>query len=150
MKSSELKTVSLCMIARENLVTSMMMEPSITIMKILIFRNYSVFDEPQFVKKLRRNLRVFLLINGRWVDVYCALTIRLTSTRCIMERQRKMNIQHDDRLSWAFRVFIHVPQYPISLEKPVYNNIWDEKGRFIIQNSSCTLNVPMLFLMFTP
>ena len=32
----------------------MMMQPSITMIKILIFRNYSVFDEPHFLKNLRR------------------------------------------------------------------------------------------------
>ena len=39
--------------------------------KILIFCNYSVFDEPHFLRKLQRNLHVFLLINVWWVDIYC-------------------------------------------------------------------------------
>ena len=98
MESSELKTVSLSRIARENLVTLMMI--STTMIKILIFRDYSVFDEPHFVKKLRRNLRVFLLINVRWVDIYCTLTIRLTYTRCIMERQTL------DRGQWIYSMRI--------------------------------------------
>ena len=50
MESSEFKTVSLSRIARENLVTLMMI--STTMLKILIFRDYSVFDEPHIVKKL--------------------------------------------------------------------------------------------------
>ena len=40
MKSSELKTVSLGRIARENLVTLKIMQPSSTMIKILIFRKY--------------------------------------------------------------------------------------------------------------
>ena len=51
MKSTELKTVSLSRITCENLVTLIVMQPSTTMIKILIFRNYAAFDEPQFVKK---------------------------------------------------------------------------------------------------
>ena len=39
----------------------MMMQPYMTIIRILVCRNYSVFDEPHFLKKLRGNLRLFLL-----------------------------------------------------------------------------------------
>ena len=39
----------------------MMMQPYMTIIGILVCRNYSVFDEPHFLKKLRGNLRLFLL-----------------------------------------------------------------------------------------
>ena len=66
----------------------MMMQPSATMIKILVFRNYSVFDEPHFLKKLRKNLRVSLVINVCWVDIKFTLTICLTCTRCIRERQR--------------------------------------------------------------
>ena len=64
-----------------------MMQQSTTIIKSLIFRNYSVFDEPHFLKNLRRNLRVFPLIIVCGADIYCAVTICLTCTRCIEERQ---------------------------------------------------------------
>ena len=69
----------------------MMVQPSTTMIKILIFRNYLVFDEPQILENLRRNLRVFLLISVWWVDICCTLTICLTCTRCIRERQMKAN-----------------------------------------------------------
>ena len=65
MKLSKLKTVSLSRIAGENLVNS----DDATIyhndkkIKILVLCNYSVFDESHFLKKLRVNLKVFLLIN---------------------------------------------------------------------------------------
>ena len=42
---------------------------------------------PHVLKKLWRNLRVFPLINVWWVDVFCTLTICLTCSRCIKERQ---------------------------------------------------------------
>ena len=38
---------------------------------------------------------------------------------------------NDERLSWAFRILIHVQQYPISHNKNSLI-IVDEKGRFII------------------
>ena len=53
----------------------MMIQPCTTMIKILIFRNYSVFNEPHFLKKLQRNLRVLFLINVWWVDTYCTLTL---------------------------------------------------------------------------
>ena len=50
----------------------MMMQPSPTRIKILVFRNYSVYDARVtfWLKKLRGNLRVLLLINVWWVDNY--------------------------------------------------------------------------------
>ena len=90
---TELRTVSLCRIARENLVNYGDATIYYNIMiKVLVFRNYLVFDEPHFLKKLGGNLRDLLLINVWWVDIYCTLTICLTCTRCNRERQRKVNI----------------------------------------------------------
>ena len=84
-----------------------MMQPSTTMIKIMVFHNYSVFDEPHFLKKLRGKLGVFLLINVWWVDIYCTLAICLTCTRCIRERQRKVNIysmkiDSAERLAFSF------------------------------------------------
>ena len=89
-KLSELKTVSLSRIESENLV-NYDVQPSTTMIKILVFRNFSVFDESHFLKKLGENLGGFFLINVWWVDIYCTSTICLTRTRCIRERQRKVN-----------------------------------------------------------
>ena len=61
---TELRTVSLCSIARENLVNYGDATIYYNIMiKVLVFRNYLVFDEPHFLKKLGGNLRDLLLIN---------------------------------------------------------------------------------------
>ena len=125
-----------------------MIQPSTTMIKILIFRNYSVLNEPHFLKKLRRNLRIFLLINVWWVNIYCnfKLTICLTCTRVITERQRKVNIQHEDRLSCVFRVFIHVRQYPISHKKPdiyIYISTWSYENR-VSKHLAIFLNFPSL------
>ena len=64
---TELRTVSLCRmtrIARENLVNYDDATIYYNIMiKVLVFRNYLVFDEPHFLKKLGGNLRDLLLIN---------------------------------------------------------------------------------------
>ena len=127
----------------------MMMQPSTTMIKILIFCNCLVFDEPHFLKKLWRKLQVFLLINVWWFDIYCTLTICLTCNRCIRERQRKVNTQREDRLSWAFRVFIYVQQYQVSYKKQSIFRTKKVASSFLvqlhwsIQNSSCTLKVPM-------
>ena len=62
---TELRTVSLCRIARENLVNYGDATIYYNIMiKVLVFRNYLVFDEPHFLKKLGGNLRDLLLIRG--------------------------------------------------------------------------------------
>ena len=119
-KLSELKTVPLSRIARENLVNYD---------DATIYHNdknpgiswlFSIRWVTFWLKKLRGNLRVFLLTNVWWVEIYFTLTICLTCTRCNRERQRKVNIWLEDRLNWAFRVFIYVPQYPISHKNPTY------------------------------
>ena len=54
----------MCRIARENLVNYGDATIYYNIMiKVLVFRNYLVFDEPHFLKKLGGNLRDLLLIN---------------------------------------------------------------------------------------
>ena len=128
---TELKTVSLCRIARENLVNygDAIIYYNIMI-KVLVFRNYLVFDEPHFLKKLGGNLRDLLLINVWWVDIYCTLTICLTCTRCNRERQRKVNIKRDDRLSWAVGFsFTHRNTWFRTKTQSTFRMI---KGRFII------------------
>ena len=87
----------------------MIMQPSTIMIKILVFRNYSVFDEPHFLKKLQGNLRVFLLIYVWLVDIYCTLTICLTCTRCITqgktERESElysMRIDSAERFAFSF------------------------------------------------
>ena len=39
---------------------------------------------------------------------------------------------NDERLSWAFRILIHVQQYPISHNKNSLYCGWKKLGRFII------------------
>ena len=77
------------------------------------------------------------------------LTVCLTCNRCVRERQRKVNIQHEDRPSWAFRVFIHVQQYPVLHKKQSTFRMKKVASSFLvqlhwhIQNTSRTLKVPM-------
>ena len=75
--------------------------------------SYSVFDDLHYFKK-PWNLRVFPLSNVWWVDIHSTLTICLFCTRCLKERQRKVNLS--DRISYALvvLVYINVQKYPIS------------------------------------
>ena len=47
------------------------------------------------------NLPVFPLSNVWWIDIHNTLTICLFCTRCLKERQRKVNLS--DRISYALR-----------------------------------------------
>jgi len=133
----------------------MMMQPSTTMIKILIFHNYLVFNEPHFVKKLQRNLRVFLLINVRWVDIFCTLTILLNLP--------PMYDGKTDRGQWIYSMridsaecFAYSFMYSNTQSGPKNLSIITFRMKKVdslflvrlhvhlrIQNSSCRLNVPM-------
>lgn len=95
-----------------------MMQPFTTMIKIVIFLNYTVLMSHIFLIRKRPKKPSSLPSNQRlliWYLLY--LHICSTCTRCLRERQRKANIQHKDWLSWAFRILIHVGQYPIWRKK---------------------------------
>ena len=65
--------------------------------------SYSVFDDLHCFKKPWRNLETFFfaLSNVWWVDIHSTLTICLFCTRCLKERQRKVNLW--DRISYVLQ-----------------------------------------------
>ena len=71
-------------------------------MKIATFLSYLVFDKLYYFKK-PWNLRVFPLDNIWWVDIHRTLTICLFCTRCEKERQRKVNLQYENWMSYMQR-----------------------------------------------
>ena len=150
-KSSELKTVSMSRIARKNLVNY----DDATIYhndKILIFRYYSVFNEPHFLKKLQRNLWVFLLINVWWVDIYCTLTL------FNLHQMYHWKTEESDYIAWGstqlcvsrFHSCTAIPPKKYRTKKQIYifrmkkvDSSFLVRLHWSIQNSSCTSNVPM-------
>ena len=120
---TELRTVSLCRIARENLVNYGDATIYYNIMiKVLVFRNYLVFDEPHFLKKLGGNLRDLLLINVWWVDIYCSLTICLTCTRWNRERGKLIySMMIDSAELWGFHLRTAIPDF---VQKPSLHSGW--------------------------
>ena len=124
----------------------MMMQPYMTIIKILVCRNYSVCDEPHFLKKLRGNLTLFLLINVWWVDIYCT----------------SPDVSGKDRGKWIFCrridsaepfVFLFIysnTQFPTKTQSIFRMRKVDSSLLVLlhwsIQNSSCTLDVPVFIV----
>ena len=131
----------------------MMMQPSTTMLKnikILVLCNYSVFDESPFLKKLRVNLRVCLLINVWWVDIYGTLTIFVLLTPDVSGKDigkwiYRLRIDSAERfvfsfmyLNTQFRTKTHFTFRMKKVESSLLIRL-----HWSIQNSSCTLNVPM-------
>ena len=69
------------------------------------FLSYSVFDGLHYLKKPWKNLETFQssLPSLSLVDIHSTLPICLFCTGCPKERQRKENLQYEDRLSYAQR-----------------------------------------------
>ena len=136
---SESKTVSLRRIAHENL----MNYDDATI--------YHNDKNPGIFVTVWYSISHIFLRNSKesFPSNQCTLTVCLTCNRYVRERQRKVNIQHEDRPSWAFRVFIHVQQYPVLHKKQSIFRMKKVASSFLvqlhwrIQNTSCTLKVPM-------
>ena len=123
-----------------------MMQPYMTIIRILVCRNYSVFDEPHFLKKLRGNLRLFLLINVWWVDIYC------TSPDVSGKDRGKwiFCMKIDSAEPFAFLFMCRNTQFPTKTQS-IFRMRKVDSSLFVllhwsIQNSSCTLDVPMFIV----
>ena len=69
------------------------------------FLSYSVFDELHYLKKPWKNLETFQSsLPSLWlVDIHSTLPICLFCTGFPKERQRKENLQYEDRLTYAQR-----------------------------------------------
>ena len=151
MKSSELKTVSLSRIACENLVTLMMMQPPTTMIKSWYFIIFRFSTNHIIVKKLGRNLWVFLLINVRWVDIYCTLTIPLPDVLWKDRQQWKfsMRIDSSERFANSF-MYSNTQFYTknlciITFGMKKVDLLFLVRLHWRIQNSSCMFSVPMFY-----
>ena len=136
-KSSELKTVSLSRIARDNLVNN----DDATIFNN-DFNTYSVFDELHYLNKPWRNLETFE--SSLWLKqfVYFARKDREKSNY-------SMRIDSVVRNGSRFHSCTAIPNFA---QKNSCN--LDQNSKLLvqlhwsIQNSSCTLNVPMFLCNF--
>ena len=123
-----------------------MMQPYMTIIRILLCRNYSVFDEPHFLKKLRGNLRLFLLINVWWVDIYFILPDVSGKDR----GKWIFCMRIDSAEPFAFLFMYRNTQFPTKTQSIFRMRKVDSSLLVLlhwgIQNSSCTLDVPMFIV----
>ena len=71
--------------------------------KDCFIKSYSVFDDLHYLGNHEDTLKPSSLprTNVWWVDIHSTLTICLFCTRCLKERQRKVNLS--DRISYELR-----------------------------------------------
>ena len=126
-----------------------MMQPSTTmitkIITILVLCNYSAFDESHFLKKLRVNLRVFLT-NQRLVSRYLLyFNILFNLHQMYQEWVYSVGIDSAERFVFSF-MYLNTQfrtKTQFTFRKKKVESSLLVRLHWSIQNSSCTLNVPM-------